>query len=303
MHSFARQAGPQVFAYDRDKLSGLLVSIIQKNGSADMFDWLNRQAAQAQNRTAFNAAFSMMPRKTGKHLVSVSIEEEQSLDALFPHFTINGWTIDRLCRVWLLLQMDISDPEEYKSRIENLFGAADMAELVALYAALPLLAYGEMWKLRCAEGIRSNIGDVLQAIICNNPYPAIYLEQSAWNQMVLKAFFTKKEVHQIVGLDDRNNPELASTLIDYAHERYAAHRPVNPLLWRCVAPYINEDNFADIAKLLHEGTEIEKEAGALACWNSNYAPAAALLEQFPHLKQQIEKGTLNWQSIASSSWE
>ena len=76
--------------------------------------------------------------------------------------------------------------------------------------------------------------------MCNNPYPAENLNEAAWNQMVLKAFFTEKPIDQIIGLDERANERLARTLSDYAHERWAAHRSVNPLLWRCVAPFINE---------------------------------------------------------------
>ena len=63
-----------------------------------------------------------------------------------------------------------------------------MNELVALYSALPLLAYPEAWVHRCTEGIRSNIGPVLEAIMIANPYPSENLSEAAWNQVVLKAF-------------------------------------------------------------------------------------------------------------------
>ncbi|GAA4340928.1 hypothetical protein GCM10023184_38970 [Flaviaesturariibacter amylovorans] len=132
--------------------------------------------------------------------------------------------------------------------------------------------------MRCAEGIRSNIGDVLQAIMCNNPYPSENLEEAAWNQMVLKAFFTEKPVEQIIGLDERANRELAKILSDYAHERWAAHRPVNPLLWRCVGPFIDEKIFPDIEKIARSEQPLEREAALLACSRSNYAPAQALLQ-------------------------
>ena len=157
--------------------------------------------------------------------------------------------MDRLCRVWLLLHINSSDKDKYFHTIENLFLAAEMHEQVALYSALPVLAYPQHWRKRCAEGIRSNIGDVLLSIMCHNTYPSEQLDDAAWNQMVLKAFFTEKPVHQIIGLDERANKELSMILSDYAHERWAAHRTVNPLLWRCAGAFIDENLFSDMERV------------------------------------------------------
>ena len=178
------------------------------------------------------------------------------------------------------------------------FLAAEMNELVALYSALPLLAYPERWSKRCADGIRSNIGDVLQAIMCNNPYPSEQLEEKAWNQLVLKAFFTEKPIFEIIGLDERANGELANILSDYAHERWAAGRTINPLLWRCVGKFINASIFPDIQRIANSENEKEREAAALACCNSNYEPAKKLLDTMPLIKSAIEKGELTWQTLA-----
>jgi hypothetical protein len=46
--------------------------------------------------------------------------------------------------------------------------------------------------------------------------------------MVLKAFFTDKDVTQITGLNERKNARLAQTLADYAAERRAAGRSLPP---------------------------------------------------------------------------
>jgi hypothetical protein len=175
-----------------------------------------------------------------------------------------------------------------------------MNELVALYGALPLFAYPEDWAEQCKEGIRSNIGSVLEAIICDNPYPAQYLPEPAWNQLVLKAFFTDKSINKILGLDSRSNQALADTLSDYAHERWAAHRSFDPQLWRVAAGFIDEKIYPDIRKVFQQGTEHEKEAAALACARSNYAPAKALLDEVPLLKSAIEKNELNWEILANA---
>jgi hypothetical protein len=167
-----------------------------------------------------------------------------------------------------------------------------------LYSSLPLMAYPESWRRRCAEGIRSNIGQVLEAIICNNPYPSEYLDEPAWNQLVLKAIFTEKPVLEIIGLKKRMNRNLAQSLSDYAHERWAARRPVNPLLWICVSPFIREDNFSDIQRVLKSEDAVERDAAALACYESAYEPARRLVEQNPELKSNIEKGRISWTGVA-----
>jgi hypothetical protein len=195
------------------------------------------------------------------------------------------------------LQLDPTGREQYLKSIENLFLAAEMNELVALYSALPVLAYPEMWIKRCAEGIRSNIGDVLQAIMYDNPYPAKYLPEAAWNQLVLKAFFTEKSIPRIMGLDQRSNRELANILSDYAHERWAAHRPVHPQLWRFMSGHLDEKIFPDIQKIATSENISEKQAAALVCYQSNYPPAKKILDQLPDLQTAIKNGRLTWASV------
>jgi hypothetical protein len=141
----------------------------------------------------------------------------------------------------------------------------------------------------------------LESVICNNPYPSEYLNEEEWNQLVLKAFFTEKPINQIVGLDRRANQRLADTLSDFAHERWAAGRTINPLSWRLVGPFLNEFLFQDIIKISRSGNELERQAAALACSQSNYPPAKELLNSYEDLKLSIERNDLTWQTIAASA--
>ena len=285
------------FSYNVQALQKFLDSIIQRHVSADIWNWINERKSAAIG-SAFNTAFAAMPRKTGKALIQITEEEKNQLQSLRPGLIINNWSVDRLARVWLLLHVDPSDEEKYFQSIDHLFLAAEMNELVALYSALPLLAYPERWSKRCTDGIRSNIGDVLQAIMCNNPYPSEQLDEKAWNQLVLKAFFTEKPINEIIGLDERANGELANILSDYAHERWAAGRNIHPLLWRCVGKFINASIFPDIQRIANSENERERKAAALACHDSNYEPAKKLLDTMPQIKSAIEKGELSWQTLA-----
>jgi hypothetical protein len=282
-----------------EEVKKIITAIIRENLSLEAWGWLAEKCVLGnQSARQLNIAFVSMPQKTGKATIHYTATQAEALSLARPHFTIDNWSIDRLCRVWLLLHLDSSKKDDYFRSIENLFLAAEMNELVALYSSLPVLQYPELWRSRCAEGIRSNIGIVLEAIICNNPYPSEQLSEAAWNQLVMKAFFTDKSINQIIGLDQRANKELANMLSDYANERWAASRTVNPQLWRCVGKFIDEKNFPNIQRIYHSTDAIEKEAAALACYDSDYPAAKELVKQDDSLKSQIESGQLSWDILA-----
>jgi hypothetical protein len=280
----------EIYHYDRNKIIALLYSVIESNSNQQVQEWLQQQKSKLEETNAtqrFYLTFTAIPRFTGKNAVSGTILE----------FFIQGYTLDRLARIWWLLQLPADDKSKYVQTIEGLFDAADMNELIALYGALPLLAWPEEWKQRTAEGIRSNIGPVQEAIMLHNPYPASYLEEAAWNQLVMKAIFTDKPVHLITGLDKRANKNLAAILRDYAHERWAASRTVYPLLWRLIGPFIDETSFPDIVRVWHSENNVEKEAAALAALSSQYTPAQELITGV--FREEIKSGRLTWDTVAA----
>lgn len=289
-----------VFTYNEAPLKSKLADCITRHVSAEAGHWLTEKAALISKNESvqnFLVAFAAVTRKTGKQPVVLSETEGADIHHIRAHFSIQDWGIDRLCRVWLLMHLDATDKNKYIRTIENLFPTAEMNEQVALYSALPVLAYPDQWRGRCAEGIRSNIADVLEAIMCNNPYPSENLDEPAWNQLVLKAIFTEKPIHRIINLDERANQNLANTLSDYAHERWAAHRPVHPLLWRCVGKFINEKIFPDIVRLSSSDQETEREAAVLACMQSSYPPAHELIEKNTILHAIVQNG-MTWTDLA-----
>ncbi|MEJ7767560.1 MAG: EboA domain-containing protein [Chitinophagaceae bacterium] len=283
-----------------NETKALMYTVLKRQLVEDAFKWLEEKALLINPEQTANhlfAAFAIAPRKTGREMIKLTEAEVINIRLAGKGFSISGWTIDRLTRAWLLMQVDDQDREAYCKKIESLFRDAEMNELVALYSSLPFFSYPETWQLRTAEGIRSNIGNVLEAIMYENPYPFNYLSEQAWNQMVLKAFFTDKQVDRILGLDERANKPLSDILVDYAKERWAAHRSVHPQLWRLVSPFIDNDNFLNIKKLFNNGNHIEKQAAALACYHSRYEPARQLLAGEPSLYNAISKNLLNWHTI------
>jgi hypothetical protein len=292
-----------VFTYDVKKLQVALATWLRRQLPADAWTWLEERASlvsKTENIQQFVVGFSAMPRKTGKQSLTLSEDEQTALQTIRPGLTVRHWTIDRLSRVWLMLSLDTTNRDQYIAAIEHLFPTAEMNELVALYSALPLLAYPAAWRARCAEGIRNNIGDVLESIMCDNPYAAENLDEPAWNQLVLKAIFTEKPIHRIMGLDARANQTLAYTLSDFAHERWAAHRRVPPLQWRCVGSFIDDRIFPDIQRIAYSEINAEREAAALACAQSSYKPARELVDKAVDLKAILDSG-MTWDKLAQKS--
>jgi hypothetical protein len=62
-------------------------------------------------------------------------------------------------------------------------------------------------------------------------------------------------------------------LLDYAHERWAAGRPVSPELWLCVGPFAEGRALEDLARVLAAGTP-EERAAAAAALGASPAPEA-----------------------------
>lgn len=278
-----------------------LEQLFSQYATTDAVNWLHeKQQLLRQSGTGkeLYLPFSVAPRFAGKVVMPLTANELSEAGLLRKGFNPGSWTIDQLARTILLLSLPCDNADNYSKKILKLFSTADMGELVALYAALPLLPYPEKFVHQATEGIRTNMGNVFEAIALANPYPYENFSEAAWNQLVLKTIFVGKSINRIYGLDDRSNPELARMLSDYAHERWAAGRTVTPELWRPVGPYLNAHILPDIERLFNSSDETEQEAAALACSQSNLPEAQALLEKHPMLKYKISEGQLDWSQIS-----
>jgi len=284
----------------KNELEPLFKTIARQSIPAVAYDWLQTKMQQIHKETSLktlNSTFVLLPRKTGHGPLTITIVQLNAIANKIPGFAINDWTADRLCRCWLLMNIKVNEPAIYEATIENLFATAEMNEQVALYSALPLLAFPQAWLHRCTEGVRSNIGDVLDAIMYHNPYPAQNLPQPPWNQLVLKAFFTGKDITKIVGIDERANVALAETLVDYASERSSAGRAVNPQLWRLVTPFLTEAALPFFEKLLVSKLPVERYAAVLACHQSNHSAANNLLQKYPQQVSAVAEKNITWNNL------
>ena len=131
-------------------------------------------------------------------------------------------------RLALVLAIPSADPVAWLATLDRLFATAGLDELVTLYRGLPHYPHAELLRLRAAAGIRSSMQTVFEAVALDNSYPAQWLADEPFNQMVLKGFFCMSDHRRIVGLRLRANATLGSMLVDYRRERIVASRPVPP---------------------------------------------------------------------------
>jgi len=231
--------------------------------------WLQKKqgslASDFKPRT-FYLAFSACPRFIEKAPLELDDSWRERMQTVYPNFGKITWAQDELARVLLMTSLPV---DQNRDILEKLFETADYREQVALYKGLFFLENASEFAERAREGLRTNMVGVFDAIALENPFPAEYLSQDAWNQMALKAMFMSRPLYRIARIEDRKNEDLARMCIDYAHERWSAHRSVSPELWRFVGGYVDAAIFEDIQKTVTGGSELEQQAAAKALAESD----------------------------------
>lgn len=273
--------------------------LLQNRAERISFDWLVQQAKKIQSlgsSTSFFFAFSQASRYFKKTPLNLLSTQSQEASLLAAGFDPAHWNLLQTARTLLILHFPQEKTSWFRA-INQLFETADMHEHQALYAALPILPFQEELIPRAIDGLRTNISSVFDAIALNNPFSAQYFAEANWNQMVLKAVFMQRELFRIHHLEERRNINLATIASDFAHERWAARRPVMPEIWRLIIPFFNQHFLQDIQQVIASDDLLQIQAAVLACSESNFAPAQALSRDYPEILNEIETGEITWQSI------
>jgi hypothetical protein len=277
-------------------LHGWLHRQLPDTGSGWLDEQLGKLAGEVGDRDLY-IALGLVPRRLGKADLELSDADLAVADRARPGWDPRGWSVDQAARILILLHAG-GTGERFAARFVQLCRTADVAEAIALYRGLPLYPDPELLEAHAAEGTRTNMRAVFEAVAHRSPYPREQFAENRWNHMVLKALFVGSTLHPIHGLDERANPTLARMLCDYAHERWAAGRPVSPELWRCVGPHADAEALADLQRVLASGTAAEREAAALALGACPDPRASELLAAAPDLAAAIERGELSWARLA-----
>jgi hypothetical protein len=265
--------------------------------------WLDEQlgklGGEVRDRDLY-LALGLVPRKLGKADLDLSEVDLRDAAQARAGWDPRGWSVDQAARILILIQAG-GTGETFVQRFVQLCRTADVAEAIAFYRGLPLYPDPPLLEAPAAEGTRTNMRAVFEAVAHRSPYPMEQFAENRWNHMVLKALFVGSTLHPIQGLDQRANPTLARMLCDYAHERWAAGRPVSPELWRCVGPHADAEALGDLQRVLATGGASEREAAALALAACPDAKAGALLAQAPDLAAAVARGELTWDNLGQGS--
>lgn len=207
--------------------------------SSEQQQWLNSQltlVGEEKTNRSVDMAFGFCPRRLGHEPLIFSNSQKSELAELMP-----GWELANLCTdeaARILILTCFEDSAQLSEQLTRLLRHADLNEQLALYKGLPLYPASDTINDRLADGLRSNMSDVFEAIAHDNPYAAWHLDTHRFNHMVLKALFIDSTLAPITGLESRNNAELARMLLDTARERRAADRTVSNELWQFARPYM-----------------------------------------------------------------
>ena len=279
--------------------TALLQQMLGRRLDAAAAAWLHESVASLRgggNDRDLYRCVSLASRKLGKAPLAPDAASLAGAAQARLGWDPSPWTVDQTARVLLLLATE-ADGDRFAARLDALCATADVDELIAFHRGLPLYPDPPRHRARAAEGVRSNIRLVFEAVAHGNPYPAEQLADEAWNQMVLKALFVGSALHPIIGLDQRANPALARMLGDYARERWAARRTITPELWRCVGPYAHGALLQDLARVLDSGAEPERAAAVLALRERSDSDASAVLARHQTLQDAVTARGVDWTTV------
>lgn len=273
---------------------------LERRVSAEQLLWIDQRLSAISSeprQRELSLAVALAPRKLGKADLELSADERAEAERVRAGLDTTGWSVDQTARILFALASYKGDAAAFASGLDFIFQSGEISEHIALLRGLPLYPASKQLVPRAAEGLRSAMGPVFESVAHRNPFPKEEFNEAQWNQMVLKAFFIESVLAPIQGIDERRNPDLASTLIDYVHERWAAGRAVSPEIWRCIGPYVREQDLATLVKALRSNTEMEANAAALSLSESTLPAAQQALKQHSAVVDRVANQRITWNSI------
>lgn len=244
-----------------------LMQLLGARLPAERLDWVERSAAELEAGVAaarFCALISQASRLVSKQPLSPSPSELARARELLEDWSPERWTQLETARVRLVLAHAELEREGGVAALEEAFQFADMGELCALYRSLALCPDPERFARRAGEGARSNMCAVFEATCCDTPYPALWFDDIAWRQAVIKSLFVGAPLWRIRGLDKRLDAELARMALDLSEERHSAGRRIYPELLLCLGAHGGQRGLELVERLFAQGDTQQRCAAALA---------------------------------------
>ncbi len=195
--------------------------------------WLREVAAAPDVRT-LGTAFAEASRRLGAAPLALDAAERTALSALGVDWSLEAWGIDDATRAaWLRLAADHA-AADLEGFIERRRRSGDTRQRAALLRALPLLPDAQQWLAVALEARRGDVRAVLEALVCDNPYPATHFHEVHFDDLVLAALEADLPLARMVGLGARVTERLATAAARVAATRRASGRRPPADLWRLV---------------------------------------------------------------------
>lgn len=254
-----------------------LALLLRDHCTQSSWEWLERaMEGMAQSPSSRNlfVNYSLLSRHFPNE--TIVFNEPSSLTVFLEE---RSTTILELART-LMFQLVLTEDPTLADSVQKITEVADTSELTGFLKLLLLLPDPGQFRDLAVHSLRTNVQPVFDALALDNPYPSLYFETHAWNQMFLKAAFMQRPLHRIVGILERTNHSLARMISDYAHERWAAGRPVDFHIWKAVQPFAHLEPYrTDVIRLLTSGTPQEVSYAASLCQQNGSSCLTELLEQ------------------------
>lgn len=279
------------------KLDQELQSLLNRNLDAATDSWLQSKLEQIVGSSSTKDLYMTYSLLASKIDSDAVLNLSSDTDEVTQYLRTQNATTLQIARIYLLIKVLKADSDFFVPKVANLIQVADTGELETFLKYLVLLPDAENYKQTAVEALRTNIATIFEAISMQNPYPAKYFNDQQWNQMFLKAAFMQLDLSTILSIDERANKDLTRIISDYAHERWAASREIEPLFWRPVAAFLDENLLKDMERLFASENPIENKVAALCCYTSEEPMAKELLAKHPELKAQVANENITWKNI------
>lgn len=274
-----------------------LGEIIKQNASPELNNWIQEKLDKIISTNSAKDLYLSYSLLSGKVDLSSPVNFPKPMDEVSSYLKIQQANLLQISRIYLLVLVLEQHPEYFIPKVANLIQLSDTGELETFLRFLLVLPHAEEFKSVAVEALRTNIATVFDAIALNNPYPSKYFNDQQWNQMYLKAAFMQRNLNDISDVDKRSNKELTRIISDYAHERWAASRDIDPLFWRPVSNFIEGSLLNDMQRLLGSDNPEEVAAAALCCFYSDKAEANKLLDKYPEIKAKVKSESISWKNL------
>lgn len=251
---------------DRTLAQQFLLHILEEEVSPDEYQWVKdtyEELRKSWDKMSFQLSYGMAARKLPRRKPTDPLKYKASADKILPGWFPYLWTSDCIARVLLLSIPTFTQEQDAHDFVWDVCDAADMWEQVAVFSALPILPFPHIYAKIAAEGLRTNMAPVFDAVAMENPYPLHYFSDEAWNQMYLKAAFSERPIYRISGIPQRANQNLSGIILDYAQERWAAGREVTPEIWQASGYFLSEEHIKNLLKLAEHTLETQRAVIAL----------------------------------------